>query len=1016
MNPAPLLMHLFGPPEFRVNGELLPRLKTRKGLYILALLALRHGREVERNWLAGILWPENDEETARTYLRQSLTDLRNALGSESGRLLSPTQRTLRLDIESGATADVDVATFAQCLKRSDTASLEQVVALYRGPLLEGWTEEWLLSEREAYTQAYLGALETLTRQSREAGDHASAIRYLRLLVAADPLRESASRVLMQTLASTHDYGALTQVYRDLRTVLRREVNAEPDAETQALFARLRTEARRQAGDTSPLPKATTSRPNVAPATERAASRSVTLPRPLSEFIGRTREVDTLKRTLMTSRLVTLTGIGGVGKTRLSIRVAEEVSDDFPDGVRFVDLSPVADPTLVAKTVATTLGVTESAGRPLTETLSDYLQERHLLLVLDNCEQVSDACARLAAALLSTCSHVRILATSRQRLGITGETVRRVPPLTLPERNPLLDEEKNAVGSLLEYEAVRLFVDRAQRVQPDLSLTPSTLRAIAVLCRRLDGIPLALELAAARMSVLGPEQIMVRLTERFRLLSGGDRTAPARQRTLRGALDWSYDLLLPEERVLLSRLSVFAGGCTLEAAEAVCAAPAAEGYCGLDEWEVMDCLTGLVNHSLILMESESGEVRYRLLETVREYAQERLHERAVGEPTWLRAKHREYFELLVQNALPHLGGLEQSVWLDRLEREHDNLRATLDGCLEEGTAEAIRAGLQLAGELQRFWMQRGHASEGRRRYAALLSADHSEPSPERGRALESAGILAFRQADYMAAREVLEEALTVHRRTGNRLSEATPLGVLGNIAYLQGNYGEARSLLEQALALRREAGHRPGEAVILNSLGNVAAEQEDFASAQMLYTQALAISQEVGDRAIEASILNGLGLLADAENDLKSAHRWFEKALMIGRELGDYSQMTIHTFNLGNNAYLLGDRVAAADYFRQALLLTRELGESRSRRVIAFLLMGTALTTRVHQPERTARLLGASNAQREAIGIRLNAKEQVECDQLLADLHHALGEERLSAFQAEGRVMRIDQAVAIALEQ
>lgn len=1015
MSPVTLFIRLFGPPEFRVNGEPLPRMKTRKGLYILALLALRYDRDVERGWLAGTIWPENEEGAALTYLRQSLSDLRNALGDGATRLLSPTPRTLRLDLGG---ADVDLITFRQCLKRGDRASLEQAVSLYRGPLLEGWTEDWLLLEREGCTQSYLGALEMLAQQATqsEGSDSASAVRYLREIVAADPLRESACRALMQALAATHDYAALTQVYRTLRAVLRREVNAEPDTETQALFARLRAQARSHSVIPAPVGSGSkTERADSLPKVPGGTPRIVSLPRPLSEFIGRNREVEGVKRTLIASRLVTLHGTGGVGKTRLSLRVAEELADDFPDGVRFVDLSPISDPALVPKTVAATLGIGELPGRPLTELVCDRLREWHFLLLLDNCEHLTDACAHFAAAVLRECPHVRILATSRQRLGIAGETVRRVPPLTLPDPRQLSDDDKNAASALMEYEAVRLFVERAQRVRPNLVLNPEMLRSIAILCRRLDGIPLAIELAAARMNALDPAQITARLKERFRLLSGGDRTAPDRQRTLRGTLDWSYDLLTPEEKVLLCRLSVFAGGWTLEATETVCAGSPQEGFPGLEEWEVMDCLTGLADHSLVVVESENGEVRYRLLETVREYGKERLRERG-DESSWLRAKHRAYFLHLIQDVAPHLTGREQATWLDKLERDHDNFRAALDGCMEDGTQEAIRIGLQLSGDLHRFWVQRGHASEGYRRYVTLLSLDNGEPTSERGRALFGAGILTRSLADFTAAREMLGEALTIYRQTGNLRAQASTLNVLSDIASTQGNHWGARTLLEEALPLCREVGHRPTEASILHNLGNICGQQGNFPESRTYHEQALALSQEIGDLAVEASILNSLGVVADLQKDFPAAKVWFEQALVRNRELGDSRQVVVNLYNLAAYAENLGDFAQAEDYFRQALLLSRELGASRSRRLIAYLLRGMAKTLVIHSPERSARLFGASDFLMEVIGIPQDDEDHAEYKKIETALHAALSEQRYTTLWEEGRILSIEQAVSVALEQ
>lgn len=1019
LSDAPLLIRLFGPPEFKVNGEPLPRLKTRKSLYILALLTLRHGRDVDRNWLAGTLWPENDEETALTYLRQALTELRRALGEQAGRILSPSQKTLHFDI--GDAADVDYFAFEGYLKRGDTASLEKAVALYRGPLLEGWTEEWLLSQREASALSYLNALEAIARHATESGASDEGVRFLRLLVAADPLRESASRSLMQALANTNDFAAVTQVYRELRATLRREVNAEPDAQTQALFAQLRGDARRQAAGTSAsVSKNVASVPTAAsPTIERVTGPVVSLPRPLSEFIGRVREVATTRHILTTSRLVTLTGVGGVGKTRLAICVAEECAADYRDGVRFVDLSPLNDPTLVAKKTADTLGITEQPGKALISALCNYLREQHLLLVLDNCEHLTEACAHFATALLQECPNVRILATSRQRLGITGETVRHVPPLNTPDLKLLQEDDKNAAAALIEYESVRLFVDRAQRVQPNLHLNPQTLRSIAILCRRLEGIPLALELAAARMSALTPEQITARLKERFRLLSAGDRTAPTRQRTLRAALDWSFDLLQPEEQVLLRRLSVFVGGWTLEAAETVCAFPIEDGSLSLEVWEVMDCLASLADHSLVVVESENGHARYRLLETVREYGQERLRDDSALEALRLRAGHRDYFLQFVQEAIPHLGSTDQAQWLNRLERDNDNLRAVLDGCLEEGTPDALRIALLLSGELRRFWSIRGHAVEGRQRYSALLSRapDTLDLAQERSRALLGAGILAKNQADYAAAREALEQCLAIHRQMGNRQEQITPLHVLGEITSILGDYPSAQRLLEEALALSRETGQRTNEAAILNVLGNVRANQGDVLEARSFSEQALVIIQETGDYALEANVLNGLGILAIFQKDYPQALIRYEQALTRNREIGNLSQVILNLYNLADTARRMGDFARVEDYYRQALLLNRELGSSRSKRVVAYLLLGMADTAQRHRLwERAARLLGASDAQRETIGIPLDAEDQAEYEQLTAVLEEALGMEAFTTLLHEGRTIGPDKAIQLALQE
>ena len=422
-----------------------------------------------------------------------------------------------------------------------------------------------------------------------------------------------------------------------------------------------------------------------------------LPRQLTSFIGREREMAEVRRLLSTTRLLTLTGSGGCGKTRLALQVAADLVEAFAEGVWFVDLAPLSDPALVPQTVAATLRVREEPGRPILITLSEYLQPRHLLLVLDNCEHLVGACAELAQALLRACPHLQILATSREPLRIGGETTWRVPSLSLPDllRLPLVE-------SLAEYEAVRLFTDRAEVVLPGFLVTDQNALAVAQVCHRLDGIPLAIELAATRVKVLPVHQIAARLDDRFRLLTGGSRTALPRQQTLRAVMDWSYILLSEKERTLLRRLSVFAGGWTLDAAEAVCSGNRIETV------EVLDLLAQLVDRSLVAVDREDAEARYRLLDTVRQYAREKLQDS--GEETEVHGRHREWFLDLAERTEPELLGPEQGVWLARLEAEHDNLRAALTWSQQE--EEGGEAGLRLAGALGRFWWMRGHLTEGR----------------------------------------------------------------------------------------------------------------------------------------------------------------------------------------------------------------------------------------------------------------------------------------------------------------
>lgn len=552
-----LTLRLLRGCDVLVHGKPLPPLRYRRDLWLLMLLVLRHEREVAREELAALLWPDAEERLALYYLRRSLSNLRHALGSEAHRLLTPSPRTLRLDLSD---ADCDLLAFDAAIAEGKkgrqihhSSFLEKAVALYRGSLLPDCLEEWVLTERMAREQAYFAALERLAQIAQENKEPVAAVHWLRLLLAADPYRESACHALMQALADCGDMAAVTQVYRDLRLLLRRDLNAEPAAETQALYRHLQTRETRPA---------TFSLVSDAP-----VELSRRLPVPLTDLIGREEEREEVCGWLNKNRLVTLVGAGGVGKTRLALAVAEQMSGQFADGVWFVDLAPVNDPALLTQTVLRTLSLREASHSTAEEMLEQALAARTLLLVLDNCEHLLQACAEFTHRLLSARTGLRILATSREALGLTGEQVYRVPSLALPPLEQI--EREKAASSLLEYDAVRLFVERARQVNPSFRLHRDNAALIVETCHRLDGIPLAMEMAAARVKSLSMAQIAARLDDRFHLLTGGSRASLPRQRTLQAAVDWSFDLLTDQERALFRRVSVFAGNWSLEAAEAVC---------------------------------------------------------------------------------------------------------------------------------------------------------------------------------------------------------------------------------------------------------------------------------------------------------------------------------------------------------------------------------------------------------------------------------------------------------------
>jgi len=683
-----------------------------------------------------------------------------------------------------------------------------------------------------------------------------------------------------------------------------------------------------------------------------------LPVQLTSFIGRVREIAEIKRLLGDARLVTLTGSGGAGKTRLALQVAADVLVDYPDGVWLAELAPIADPTLVSKTVASALNVPEQPGRKIADTLVDALRHKTLLLALDNCEHLVSACRDLAVALLRSCPHVRILVTSREGLGVAGETLWRVPSLSVPEDVRHLPPPEE----LVLYDAVRLFADRAAATAPGFRVTSRNASAITHLCQQLDGIPLAIELAAARAKVLSVEQIAARLDDRFHLLTGGSRTVLPRHQTLGAAIDWSYNLLSEKERVLLRRLSVFAGGWTLEAAEAVCAGGVVEVA------SILDVLTSLVDKSLVLAETQHGEARYRLLETIRQYARHRLVE--AGEDPEVRTRHRDWYMALAESAEPEMRGTNQVAWLERLERNHDNLRAALEWSeVETGTAAA---GLRLATALYEFWEIHGHFAEARAWLDEMLRLDAEAPPDLRVRALNRAGHLAYRQGDHARVLALCQQALALSETAGDRRGHARALHYLAHGVEGQGNYRRATELFERSIALHRAAGSRFDLAQALHCFGNSARVQGNFGKATALFEESLAIFKEFSDKRSQATTLHNFGYLALSQGDRKRARRLFRESVVRASELGDTRVLNC-----------LGGLAAASD---------------------------------ATGAEWAAGLFGAVETLMSAAGVKIEPANRPLFEEELAATKRRLGERTFNAAWATGVAMTLEQAIEYALAE
>jgi predicted ATPase/class 3 adenylate cyclase len=731
-----------------------------------------------------------------------------------------------------------------------------------------------------------------------------------------------------------------------------------------------------------------------------------LPRQLTSFVGREKQIAEVKRLLAGTCLLTLTGSGGCGKTRLSLQVAADLLEGYPDGVWLAELAPLSDPVVVPQAVASALGVHEEPGRSLLQTLMDYVKSKSLLLVLDNCEHLLPACAPVADALLRACPNLRILATSRERLGVAGEQTYRVPSLTLPDPGQLPPAE-----SLDQFEAVRLFVERAFASAPNFTVTGANAPAVAQVCRRLDGIPLAIELAAARVRVLPVEQISERLHDRFRLLTGGSRTVMPRHQTLRALIDWSYDLLTESEKALLRRLSVFAGGWSLDAAEGVCAGD------GIEPAEVLDLLVSLVDKSLVVYEEpgihepHGGQARYRLLETVRQYGQEKLTE--AGEAGSVRGRHLDRFLWLAERADARIWSEDGLLWMDRLEAEHDNLRAALDYSREIG-GDGREAGMRLAGALAEFWYMRGHWTEGREWLEGMLREGHGEASAGRAKALFGAGILAWNQGDHRRARPLLEESLSLCRQSGDEQSCADTVFVLGCVLGTQGEYGEARKLLEESLGLYRRTGSRRGAVFSLAYLGRIALEQGDGAAARAVSEECLALSREVGNVWGVAFALLTLGSVAAGEGDLARAAAQCRESLAVSRESGNKRGTARCELVLGLIACRRGRLAEAGRSLRECLGVFQKLGDKEG---LCSALEGVAqLCALSGRADRAVRLLAAAQARRGAIGIPLPPAGRSAEESWLAIARPALGEEAFAAARAEGWSMPLEQAIDYALQR
>ncbi len=1031
---------LFGAFTATLDGEPLSAFRTRTVQALLIYLICEAERPSSREQLMDLLWPGMPLQSAQANLRQTIYRLRQMipeLNSKADDTAVPFLITSRqaIQINPDAKYSADVHTFDVLIEQDP----EQATALYQGDFLTDFFlpdsetfEEWANNQREAYRRQALDAMEMITAVHLQDGLYEAAIQFALRQLEIDNLRESSHRQLMEANARNGHRQIALSHFNTFKQLLADELAIEPEPETIALIESIRS---------GEIVTGVT-----AEAETETSLHDHNLPRSLTSFIGREREIQAISDLLDESQLVMLTGAGGIGKTNLCLQVGRAKLASFPDGVWLIELAPITDPALIPQTVAHVLGVQDEYGRPIVpvsigreatvvqtvlQNLIEHLLGRECLLILDNCEHLIEDAAQFVETILQACPNVKILASSREALGVPGERPFRVPPLSIPQNGQSADHNNWA-----QFDALRLFVDRATTILPQFEVTAENYAAIVQICKRLDGIPLALELAAARIPVLDVDQIATRLDDRFRLLTGGSRTALPRQQTLRALVDWSWDLLTDAERILMQRLSVFAGEMSLEAIEFVCADEQ------VDVYDLLDLLAELVNKSLVLTQHDEGqETRYRLLETIRQYAQEQLVVK--GNVEKFRNRHLQYYLQFAKQAEPELIRSDQVLWLKRLGKELDNFRTTLSWAWETN----VEAGLRLVCALWRFWY-RGYSREGgtwleqfiakaenipdELRAEALFmlgsfnlsqnNLDHARQLAEQSLALYEAledeqGIIRSRMVmsvflDREAQKEQLLEGLAAYRRIGDKMGIANALAWLAHGEIEINNFDKGIAYLQESLALYRELGHIDGVGEVLSKMGQAHIWQGNYEAARPVLQESLEVQLALGWVGSSWHMHN-FGAFYVRTGDYEQARHYYQKGIYISQQTGDKRIWSWSRVNLGYIAIFEGKLDEAHQTLTEILRYFAKVYDDIG---IVFAIEGLARIAVFRGNYETAVILYAwTDIAREDINDLRPPVEQADVEHDLATVQESLDEGTYEKWREQGKQMSIEEAVAFALE-
>ena len=1015
-----LALHFLGSPQIQLDGKSIT-LERRKGTALLAYLAVEHGRHARAS-LSALLWPDLDQSRAYKNLRQTLWDIQQSM--EQGWITADRES---IGFSDDADIQLDVSKFESCLdearRQSDislrAALLADSVKLYRNHFLTGFSlkdahpfNDWAFAKSEELRHQLARALVMLSDDLCTLSQAEQAIPYARRLITLDPLDESSHRQLMQVYMQAGQHSAALKQYQACEQLLRKELGVDPQPETRELYKKIRKR------DIKP-----------AQVQKRAESTppSHNLPLQLSSFIGREKEQKAIAKLIAANRLVTLIGTGGIGKTSLALQVGHKLLPEYADGVWFVALDSLSDPALVPQTVAAVFDIRERSDKPILELLTHSLSTKNALLILDNSEHLLDACAQLITALLQACPGLKILATSREPLAMAGEATYRIPSLSIPEKR------QASLEKLSEYEAVRMFAERAALVQSAFQLTKENIEAVSAICRKVDGIPLAIELAAARVNILQVDEILHQLEESFHLLANQSRTTSPRHQTLQASMDWSWGLLDETERVFLRQLSIFAGGWTLDAAQAVC------------DGNVLELTSALVKKSLIVVQQTRHGTRYRFHEIVRQYASQKLMES--GDKNRLHTWHLGYFLSLAEQAELGLRGSSLVDWMERLNEERNNIRIALHWADQID----VEAGLYLSSRLMQYW-ESANLPEGKRWLENFIHKPESKDFPlARAHALSTYSWLLTWLQQFEEAYPVAEESLALFRAAGDRQGEVDVLVSLENMFQFKDDIATALEIGKQAVALAESLGDRWR---LANAFLYLGWNYHDLPQRFVYWEKAIALYREVGDQLTLANLLGLHGQFLVLHGDFELGEQCVEEALrlweanrrasvwdspritqsLIASMKGDYEQaeavlreVMVYAQERGNwmsqlwVQLRLGHVLLRAGELTEARQILTETAKNFAKDdytiAAVFALEGLAeLFSVVGKPEYAARLIGCADLIREKIQDPRPDYEQANVDKVIAACLAKMGEAAFDDAYEEGQKMTLEEAVEFARKE